>query len=126
MTTANQGASDNQRASKAASVQAESLKPESGPAEQTKKEEVESAREAVRAAYDKVLEAKEHFKTAAQAAGIDLRNEAVEQLEKGRDKAQAISHQAGNYVHEKPVITLGAAFLAGFIVSQLCIKKHTD
>ena len=36
-----------------------------------RREEVESGKEAVAAAYSKLMEAKEHFRHAAEAAGMD-------------------------------------------------------
>lgn len=85
--------------------------------------ELDSGKEAVLAAYNNMLEAKEHFKLAAQAAGLDLRSEAAEQLLKGRDKAEALGQQASHYINEKPLATLGLAFLAGFLFSQLFTKR---
>lgn len=85
--------------------------------------EIDAGKEAVLAAYNNMLEAKEHFKLAAQAAGLDLKSEATVQLLKGRDKAEALGQQASEYVHEKPLATLGIAFLAGFLFSQLFTKR---
>jgi hypothetical protein len=45
----------------------------------TKREdELAASKEAVLSAYDKLLEAKEHFKLAAEAAGVDIKDEATE------------------------------------------------
>lgn len=124
MATENQGASTNQQSPKEGSTQSEPLKSASSAAESTTKDDIVSGKEAVQAAYDKVLEAKEHFKVAAQAAGIDLRSEVTQELLKGRDKAQAISDQAGIHLREKPLVTLSAVFLAGFLLSLVCTKKE--
>jgi len=94
-----------------------------GKEEAAKSSEIDSGKEAVLAAYNNMLEAKEHFKLAAQAAGMDLKSEAATQLLKGRDKAEALGHQASDYVHEKPLATLGIAFLAGFLFSQVFTRR---
>jgi len=88
-----------------------------------KKEEVDSGKEAVAAAYDKLMEAKEHFKHAAESAGMDWKHDAEEQLRKGKAKAEELCEHANSYLHDKPLATLGLAFAAGFLVSQLMSKK---
>ena len=85
--------------------------------------EKDAGKEAVMAAYSNLVEAKEHFKHAAEAAGLDLKNEASGQCLKGKAKAGELTNQANSYVHEKPLTSLGIAFAAGFLVSQLFSKK---
>lgn len=85
--------------------------------------EKDAGKEAVMAAYSNLLEAKEHFRHAAEAAGLDLKNEASDQFMKGKAKAGELTNQANSYVHEKPLTSLGIAFAAGFLVSQLCSRK---
>ena len=82
-------------------------------------EEVDAGKEAVLAAYNNLLQASEHFKLAAQAAGLDLKQEASTQLERGREKASAVREQASDYVHERPLPALGIAFIVGFLIAQL-------
>lgn len=89
----------------------------------SKKEEIDSGKEAVAAAYSKLMEAKEHFKHAAEAAGMDWKQDAEGQLMKGKAKAEELCEQANSYLHDKPLATLGLAFAAGFLVSQLMSKK---
>jgi len=86
-------------------------------------EEVDAGKEAVLAAYNNLLEATEHFKTAARVAGLDLKHEASAQLLKGREKANAVGQQATDYVHEKPLPALGIAFVIGFLLAQLFGRK---
>lgn len=88
-----------------------------------KKEELVSGKEAAAAAYEKLLEAKEHFKHAAEAAGMDWKQDAEAQFEKGKTKAAELCDQANSYLHDKPLTTLGIAFAAGFLVAQLTSKK---
>lgn len=85
--------------------------------------EVDAGRASVLAAYNDMVEAQGHFRRAAEAAGLDLKNEAVEQLLKGRAKADAVGDEIQRYVHDKPVATLGIAFFAGLLVSQLLSRK---
>lgn len=89
--------------------------------------ELEASKEAAQAAFENLLEAKEHFKKAAEAAGLDLKHEAVEQFSKGKAKAEElgeqVSAQANQFVHEKPLATLAIAFASGFLVSQIFGKK---
>ncbi|GGD06119.1 DUF883 family protein [Halopseudomonas salina] len=85
--------------------------------------EKDAGKEAVMAAYSNLVEAKEHFKHAAEAAGLDLKNEASDQFLKGKAKAGELSSQANSYVQEKPLTSLGIAFAAGFLISQLYSRK---
>lgn len=85
--------------------------------------EVDTGKEAVLNAYSKLLEAKDHFKHAAETAGLDLKNDAMEQFVKGKGKAEELSKDASRFMHEKPLATVGIAFAAGFLVSQLLSRK---
>lgn len=88
-----------------------------------KQAEIASGKEAVGEAYSKLMEAKEHFKHAAEAAGMDWKHDAEAQYEKGKSKATELCDQANGYLHDKPLATLGIAFAAGFLVAQLTSKK---
>ena len=89
----------------------------------TKADELAASKDAMLSAFDKLLEAKEHFKLAAEAAGVDIKDEATEQLLKGRDKTEALGEQASGFIREKPLATLGIAFITGFVISQLFSRK---
>jgi ElaB/YqjD/DUF883 family membrane-anchored ribosome-binding protein len=90
----------------------------------TKREdELAASKEAVLSAYDKLLEAKEHFKLAAEAAGVDIKDEATEQFLKGRARTEELGEQASVYVREKPLASLGIAFITGYVLSQLFSRK---
>ena len=89
----------------------------------SKEDELAASKEAVLSAFDKLLEAKEHFKLAAEAAGVDIKDEATEQLLKGRDKTEELGEQASAFIREKPLATLGIAFITGFVLSQLFSRK---
>ena len=88
-----------------------------------KTDELTASKDAVLSAFDKLLEAKEHFKLAAEAAGVDIKDEATEQLLKGREKTAELGAQASDFAREKPLATLGIAFAAGFVISQLFTRK---
>lgn len=88
-----------------------------------KQEELAASREAVSEAYNKLIDAKNHFKVAAESAGVDVKNDATEQLLKGRDKASELADQATGYMKEKPLVTAGIAFAAGFLASKVLSSK---
>jgi len=90
---------------------------------ETREKELEASRQAAIEALDKLLEAKSHFRSAAEAAGLDLKNEAIDQLTEGRAKAEELSLQATEYVYEKPLSSLAIAFVGGFVISQLLSRK---
>lgn len=89
----------------------------------SKEKELAASKAAVSDAYDKLMEAKGHFKLAAEAAGVDLKHDATEQMLKGREKAEMLGAQASTYMREKPLATLGIAFAAGFVVSQIFSRR---
>lgn len=95
----------------------------SKPQTSDRKEEMDSGKQAATAAYEKLLEAKEHFKHAAESAGLDWKGEAEAQFEKGKAKAGELCDDANKYLNDKPLTTLGIAFAAGFLVSQLMSRK---
>lgn len=92
-----------------------------------KAEELDATREAARAALENLLQAKEHFKKAAEAAGLDAKHEAQEKLHRGRDKAEQVGDQLSDAiiscVSDKPLTTLGVAFLGGFLIAQLMGRR---
>ena len=89
----------------------------------TKEEELAASKEAVTSAYDKLMEAKEHFRLAAEAAGVDMKQEAAEQLQKGKAKTEELGEQASVFVREKPLATLSIAFITGYVLSQILSRK---
>lgn len=89
--------------------------------------ELEASKEAVQAAFENLMAAKDHFKKAAEAAGIDLKHGAEEQFSRGKARAEEfggqVSAQANEFVHEKPLATIGIAFASGFLLSQMFERK---
>lgn len=85
--------------------------------------ELTASKESALKAYEKLLEAKDHFRKAAEAAGVDMKHDAMDQLAKGREKASELSHQANDYMKEKPLATLGIAFAAGFVLAQIFSRR---
>ncbi|MEQ9462046.1 MAG: hypothetical protein RJQ10_00165 [Haliea sp.] len=88
-----------------------------------KQQELESGKEAALAAYHSLLEAQAHFRQAAEAAGLDLKSDAVAQLLKGKDKADELGQDLEKYVHEKPLATLGLAFVAALLMARLLSRN---
>ncbi len=85
--------------------------------------ELDASRKAAMDALDKLFEAKDHFRSAAEAAGLEMKEEAISQLLEGRAKAEKLGTQATEYVHEKPMTSLAIAFLGGILLSQLLGRK---
>lgn len=88
-----------------------------------RQQELDAGKEAALAAYEKLLDAQQHFRMAAEAAGMDLKEDAMKQLLKGKHKADELGHEVERYVHDKPLATLGIAFVAGLLVSRL-LSRH--
>ncbi len=88
-----------------------------------KQDELAASKAAALEAYEKFLDAKDHFRLAAEAAGVDLKSDAAEHFLQGRDKAAQLGQQAEAYFKEKPLATLGMAFAAGFLFAQYFSRK---
>ena len=95
----------------------------SAPNSNDKEKELEASKAAVAEAYEKLMEAKNHFKAAAESAGVDMKTDAAEQLKNGREKASDLTDQASAYMKENPLKTMGIAFAAGFIASKFLTRK---
>lgn len=89
----------------------------------TKSDELAASKEAALNAYEQLLEAKQHLKSAAEAAGVDMKDEAIEQLLKGREKTEALANQTSDFIRDKPLASLGIAFIGGLIFSRLFSRK---
>lgn len=85
--------------------------------------ELDASKQAAFDALEKLLEAKDHFRSAAEAAGLELKEEAFNRLAEGKIKAEKLGEQASDYFHEKPLTTLAIAFVGGLLLSQLLSKK---
>ena len=85
--------------------------------------EISASKESVMEAYDKLQEARNHFRLAMEAAGLELKQDAAEHLRQGRRKAEELSDEASHYMQEKPLATIGIAFIAGFILAHLFSRK---
>lgn len=88
-----------------------------------KNDELDASKKAAMEALDNLIEARGHFRQAAEAAGLDLRDEALQRLAQGKAKAGEWEEEASEYLHEKPLQTLGLAFLGGFILSKLLSRS---
>ncbi len=81
--------------------------------------ELEASKQSAREALERLLEAKDHFRHAAEIAGLDAKAEALDQLVKGKDKADDLTRYAVEYAKEKPAQALAIAFLGGYILSKI-------
>lgn len=81
--------------------------------------ELEASKQAAREALDKLLEAKEHFRHAAEIAGLDAKADALDHLVKGKDKADDLTRSAIEYAKEKPAQALAIAFVGGYLLSKI-------
>ncbi|TFH73438.1 hypothetical protein E3V39_09490 [Gammaproteobacteria bacterium LSUCC0112] len=85
--------------------------------------EFEASKAAAMEAFDKLLEARQHFQNAATAAGIDLKHEALEQLLAGKSKAEDLGQELADLAKNKPGTTVALAFLGGFVLAQLLGRR---
>lgn len=85
--------------------------------------ELEASKAAAMDAYQQLLEAQQHFRKAAEAAGVELKQDALDQVAKGRDKVDQVGEQARTYVHEKPLASIGIALLVGYVIAQIFSRK---
>lgn len=86
-------------------------------------EEFDSAKQSAREAYENFVEAREHLKSAARAAGIEMKETADDELDdvikRVLDEKERVVRTSEEYVRENPLASAGIAFLAGFIISKL-------
>lgn len=89
--------------------------------------ELDSSKDAVMSALDKLLLAKDHFTRAAEDAGLDIKYEAIERYGKGKAKIAEFSGDAREFVKEKPLTvtlgTLGIIFFVGLLISLAAARK---
>lgn len=84
--------------------------------------ELDATKKAAREALEKLLEARDHFKEAARAAGIDAQEEAADLYEQGRAGVEQVGLDVVQFVYEKPWHALGIAVVGGFVISRLISK----
>ena len=85
--------------------------------------DLKAGKDAVTEAYEKLMEAKAHFRQAAEAAGLDLKDEAMDKVQKGREDLEALGSQVASSTKENPLAAIGIAFLVGFIFSKLMSRN---
>lgn len=78
----------------------------------TTKEKTEEAQSKAQDAYHLAEEA-------ASEAVNSLKNKAQESLNDGSEKVKLVTSQAENMIKERPLLSIGCAFLAGWAVSKL-------
>lgn len=71
------------------------------------------------AGYEHLKEAATNFKGAATAARDEARIAAEKGMDSAKTNARDLYSRAEAMVHERPLAALGAAFLAGYVISRL-------
>jgi len=67
----------------------------------------------------KMEEAYHLAEEATSEAVHSLKNKAQESLNEGSEKVKSVTNQAENIIKERPLLSIGCAFLAGWAVSKL-------
>lgn len=67
----------------------------------------------------KIEEAYHLAEEATSEAVHSLKNKAQESLSEGSEKVKSVTNQAENIIKERPLLSIGCAFLAGWAVSKL-------
>ncbi|UTF59763.1 hypothetical protein [Gilvimarinus sp. DA14] len=70
-------------------------------------------------AFDKIKDASASVRDAVGAVGSAGAASAKLKVEEGREAAREYGSQAENYLRERPLVTVGVAFAAGWVVSRL-------
>ena len=68
---------------------------------------------------EKIEEAYHLAEEATSEAVHSLKNKAQESLSEGSEKVKSVTNQAENIIKERPLLSIGCAFLAGWAVSKL-------
>jgi lipid A disaccharide synthetase len=84
----------------------------------SRESEIDSGKEALLEAYQKMIEARNHFKHAAESAGLDLKNESIEKLLAGKEKVENLNDKVVDLMNRKPLATMGVAFVVGWLFSR--------
>ncbi|MAT91469.1 MAG: hypothetical protein CME59_02600 [Halioglobus sp.] len=84
-----------------------------------RRDEMDAARESVSAALDKLVEARDHFRQAVEAAGLDIADEAEARVDAGRRQLGELDDRLQRAVQDQPLRSLGFAALAGFVLARL-------
>ena len=86
-------------------------------------EELEAGKDAVAQAYKQLMEAKAHFSKAAESAGIEFKDDALEKLHKGEKSIEALGSQVAISAKNNPLATLGVAVAVGFLLSKVITRR---
>jgi ElaB/YqjD/DUF883 family membrane-anchored ribosome-binding protein len=86
-------------------------------------EEFASAKQAAVEAYANFLDARNHLKAAALAAGMEFRDTANEQFEEALERIieqkDQVYETTWDFMRENPVTSAGIAFVGGLLFSRL-------
>jgi len=84
---------------------------------------INANREAMSDSYRELVAAKDQFRKTAEAAGVEAKEEVIEQWLKGKRKATKAGSQAQQYFEDRPGATLIVVFGLGFLVSRLFSRR---
>lgn len=86
-------------------------------------EDLQAAKKSALEAYEHLLDAKEKFKAAAMQAGLDAKEVTSERLEASAERVQVKAIDAvaesQSYIIDKPLTSVGVAFLSGYLFAKL-------
>lgn len=86
-------------------------------------DDLNAAKKAAMEAYENLLEAKDKFKSAAHAAGVDAKDMASHKIEESvemtQQKATDAYTESQRYIIDNPLKSVGIAFASGFIFAKL-------
>lgn len=85
--------------------------------------DMKARREAMNDSYRQLVAAKDRFRATAEAAGIDAKEDAVEQWFKGKREANKAASKAYRYLDDRPVPALLLVFGLGFFVTRLISRR---
>lgn len=86
-------------------------------------DDLDAGKDAVAEAYAKLMEAKAHFRKAAEAAGVEFKDEALERVHKGGENLEAVGAQIASSTQKNPLAALGIAFVVGILFSKVISHK---
>ncbi|QXO16596.1 MULTISPECIES: hypothetical protein [Vibrio] len=78
----------------------------------TARKQQDEPQEKIEDAYHKTEEA------TLEAVG-QIKEKVMEEIEAGQESLRSATDQAGNFVKERPLLSVGCAFLAGWAISKL-------
>lgn len=93
-------------------------------------EQLSDGKEAIASALNRFLEAREHFVSAAESAGVDAKYQMQERigrgrrkLHRGRQNLEHLGEDAAHYARERPLLVIGTAVVLGLFLYQAFSRR---